>query len=392
MKQFAPGKEEVASLADPVQVEPVVTRLQQERFVDLPWTLYREDRNWVPPLKNDIRRIISGPGNPLAGCGPREFFLAYRGQTPVGRIGVGVNEDLNRKKGTASGYVTLFESVHDYEVAQALFDRAVSWLRPHGIRCVRGPVSPTNGDDYRGLLVKGFDSPPVLMESYNPSWYMEFFERYGFTKHLDLYAYYYDLTRPIPEHMVRAVEYAQKRYGLKADPLNLRGLERDIRDIKAVLDVAMPSDWEDLTPPSLEEVREMAAQFKPVADPELIRIARTLDGMPVGFGIALPDLNQVLARLNGKLSLFNMLRFLVLRRHVTGVRFFILFVVPEYRNKGVTGIMFLEGLRAAARRGYRYCEGSTIGETNLPMCRTAEGAGGNHYKTYRIWELPVEKA
>lgn len=376
-------------MQEPLRIIPLADSGHLEDFIDLPWRLYRGDLNWIPPLRAEIRAIVEGRGNPLAHSGPRRFFVAYRGSAPVGRIGAGVNASLNQRKGTNYGYITLFESEPDEKTAVALFDDAFAWLREQGVAAVRGPVSPTNGDDYRGLLVRGFDSAPVLMDSYNPPAYVEYFEHYGFFKHLDLYAYYYDLTRPIPQAMEKAVAYAMRRYGFRADPLHLDDLEREIQDIHSVIERAMPEEWDNLVPPTVDELRKTARQMAQLADPSIIRIARTHSGEPIGFGLAMPDMNQVLARLNGRLSIWNLIPVLYWRKHITGVRFFVLFVVPEFRNKGVTGAIFLEGLKAARKRGYLYCEGSTIGEINMPMRRAAEGAGGVHYKTYRIYERPV---
>lgn len=376
-------------MQEPVRIIPLTDSGHLKDFIDLPWRLYRGDPNWVPPLREEIRGIVEGRGNPLAKAGPRSFFVAYRGIHPVGRIGAGVNASLNQRKGTNLGYITLFESEADEGTADILFDAALDWLRGQGVSSVRGPVSPTNGDDYRGLLVRGFDSSPVLMDSYNPPAYVEYFERNGFSKHIDLFAYYYDLTRPIPGTMEKAVAYAMKRYGFRADPLDLKNIEREIHDIHDIIERAMPEEWDNLVPPTIDELRKTARQMARIADPSIVRIARTDAGEPIGFGLAMPDMNQVLARLNGRLSPFNLVRMLYWRKRITGVRFFVLFVVPEFRNKGVTGGIFLEGLKAAQRRGYLYCEGSTIGETNMPMRRAAEGAGGVHYKTYRIYERPV---
>lgn len=369
-----------------VRVVPVVSSRERRQFIEVSWNVFRNDPNWVPPLRADIRRILIGKENALAACGPRQFFLAMRDDIAVGRIGVGINDELNRRKGKSLGYITLFESVDDYRVASALLDAATGWLKQRGMKKVIGPVSPTNGDDYKGLLVDGFSGAPAFMNSYNPPYYPVFFERYGLTKESDLFAYHFDLTQPISERMQKAVAYATRRYGFRADALDLGRMEREVRDIKQVLDRAIPDDWENFTPPSVHDLWNMVRQMAPVADPEIVRIARTHSGEPIGFGLAMPDLNQAFIRLNGRLGLTNLLKFVRLRKRIDGVRFFVLLVVPEYHNKGVPGAIFLEGLKAAARRGYRYCEGSTIGETNWPMRRTAEGAGGRHYRTYRIYE------
>jgi len=390
----------------PISVRSVVTKNDLRTFITLPWKLYRSDPNWIPPLISEMRSTLTGPDNPQFAAGPHVLALAYRLPADgggrggagiggrggagagrprvVGRVVAGINERVNRAKDRKTGYVSLFESGSDYDVARALFDWACGWLREKGMTAVQGPVSPTNGDDYRGLLVKGFDSPPVLMDTYNPSFYVDFFERYGFVKDIDLFAYLY---RPdsLSGRYDKVAAYAMSRYGYRTDPLSIKHLDRDLRDLKEVLDKAMPEEWADMVPPTYEELEGIGRTLRPLAEPEICCLARTGAGEPIGFIIGLPNYNEVLARLNGRLWPFGFAKFLWYRRRIKSARFFVAFVVPDWRKKGVTGAMFVHVLRAGRRLGYEWAEGSTIGETNYPMRRDAERAGGEHYKTYRIY-------
>lgn len=359
-----------------------------KKFIDFSWEIYKNDPNWVPPLRSDLLKTLQGRDNPLFMNGPHAFFMAYRDGRPAGRICAGINETLNRKKGKEEGYICLFECINDGDVAACLFDHAADWLKKRGKKVMKGPVSPTNGDDYRGLLVKGFDGPPVLMNSYNPDYYPGLFEAHGFQKHLDLYAYYYDVSGIRLERYSKVIQYAMKRYNFRVEPVNLKKLDREVKDIKRVLDEAMPADWEDLTPPSLEEIKAQANKLKDLADPDLIYIARSGD-RPIGFALGLPDYNQVLKRLNGRLFPLGFLKFMWFKRKITGARIFVLFVVPEFRKKAVSSTIYYKCLQAAKRKGYTYGEGSTIGEINLDMRRDAEGAGGIHYRTYRIYRKDI---
>ncbi|MGE5598854.1 MAG: GNAT family N-acetyltransferase, partial [Bacteroidota bacterium] len=155
-----------------------------------------------------------------------------------------------------------------------------------------------------------------------------------------------------------------------------------------IIDRAMPAEWPDLRPPPLEELREMAGTLRTVADPDLIYIARA-GGEPIGFNLALPDLNQALIHLSGRLFPLGWLKFLYYRRRIEALRFFVLFVVPEWRRKGVSAAIFQQLYAVAAQKGIRWAEGSTIGEDNLPMRRDVERAGGLHYKTYRLYRRAI---
>lgn len=367
-----------------INIMQITDRKGLKEFINLAWKIYHNDPNWIPPLKRDLMNTLLGRNNPLFMNGSHAFFMAYYNNEPVGRICVGINESLNYKKNRKEGYISLFECIEEPNAAYALFNHAENWLKERGMTAVKGPVSPTNGDDYRGLLVKGFDGPAVLMNSYNPSYYPSYFERYGFVKDLDLYAYYYDLTELSTDRYEKVVEYAMKRYNYHVDCINLKRIDYEMEDIKKILDIAMPEEWADLTPPTLEEIRAEGKKLKPLADPDLIYIARS-EGRPIGFAIALPDYNQVLKHLNGRLFPIGFIKFFYYKKKINGARIFVLFVIPEFRKKGVSSAIFYKSFKAGKAKGFIYGEGSTIGEINHPMRRDAERAGGIHYKTYRIY-------
>ena len=371
-----------------IEIREVKTHSDLRTFIHLPWRVYGGDPNWVPPLLRDIRETMTTPNNPLFKTGPHASFLAFRDGTPAGRILCGVNEGLNSAKGFSHGWLSLFESVDDVGVARAIFGAAEAWLRERGVTVARGPFSPTQGDDYRGVLVWGFDTPPVLMETYNPPYYPALWEACGYAKDADLVAYRYHKDQ-LPERLVTVSQYAMQRYGFHVDSLRLAKLEEDLRDIKSILDRAMPEEWADMSPPSLEDVAEEARRLRPLADPDLVGIARGDDGEPIGFLVGMPNYNEVLKRMNGRLFPVGWLTFRLGKRKVRSARFFILFVVPEWRKKAVTGAMFLHVIRRAIERGYIWGEGSTIGEDNWLSRRDAEGAGGLHYKTYRIYRKEI---
>ena len=371
-----------------VSIKEIKGKSKLKEFMNIAWDLYKDDPNFVPPLKFDFMKTLRGLDNPLFMSGSHAFFIAYDEDKPVGRICSGIDEDLNKKKNIKEGYICLFECVNNKEIAFKLFDAAIDYLKERGIDTVRGPVSPTSGDDYRGLLVKGFDGPPVLMNSYNPPYYQEFFEDYGFVKYLDLYAYYYDLKTLYMDRYKKIVEYAMKKYNFHVDAINFNKLDSEMVDIKTIIDEAMPEEWEDMTPPSLDEVKAEGRNLKFMADPDLIYIARYND-RPIGFAIALPDYNQVLKKLDGRLFPFGILKFLYYRRKINGLRLFVAFVVPDYRKKAVNGAIFYKTFEASVKKGYIYGEGSTIGETNVAMRRDVENTGGIQYRTYRLYKKEI---
>lgn len=353
-------------------------------FVHLPYALYRGDSNWVPPLMRDTWAMLTSPRSLAVRAGPMAGLVVYRKGRPVGRLLCSVNHHLNHVKGRRLGYFSLFESVEDQTVAAALFEGGEDWLLGQGMNEVRGPFSPTYGDDYRGLLVYGFDGPPVLMGSYNPPYYADLLVRLGYVKDYDFLAFRY---RPetIPERLTRVSEHAMARYGFSVRGLRLDRLDREALAMKAIMDRSTPDVWRDVVAPTLDEVMETARVLRPLAVPDLCAIARSADGEPIGFLIGLPNYNELLKRINGRLWPLGWAHMLLGRRRIRGVRLFVLFVVPEWRLKAVTGAMMLHVMRAGLKLGYRWAEGSTIEDNNHAMLREAAGAGGEHYRTYRLY-------
>lgn len=341
-----------------LKIIPVTTAGDRRAFVNLPWRLYRDDPNWVAPLKIDMHNTLKPKHNALLRLGPWCFFLAVQDGKPVGRIGCGVDKRLNEAKGVEMGYITLFESIQDYTVAEALFDAAVGYLRRHGVNLVTGPQSPSNGDDYRGLLVEGFDGPPALLNSYNPPWYQEFFEQYGFEKQFDRLGFWYDLSQPLPEKLLRGVDIAKRRYKFTVRPIDLKNLEAEIYAIKHISDNSTPEDWPDMISPSLEEIRAEVKKLVPLVKQELVLIAESEEGEPIGMAITLPDYNYVLKRMNGKLFPFGWLKFLYYRNKIDVARLFALMVVPTYHRKGVSAALYKHTFDVTKRLGYRGGDGS----------------------------------
>lgn len=354
-----------------------------KKFIDMQWEIYKNDENWVPPLKGQMLKTLMGKDNPLLTNGQHAFFLARKENRTVGRLLTGINIRLNAKKNKNEGYISLFECIDDEDTAFLLFNSAVDWLKVRGMDSVVGPVSPTNGDDSRGILVKGFEGPPVLMNSYNPPYYQRLFENYGFVKDMDLYAYYLDAPNLNDSRYERVTGYAMKKFNFRIDRFDKRNTDREIRDIKRILDLAMPESWGHLTPPSIEEIRKEINMLKKFMDEDLVYIARSGDE-PIGFIAALPDYNQVIKKLDGKLLPFGFIKFLLYRRKINGARIFTQFVVPKFRNKAVNSAIYYKLMVEGRKKGYVYGEGSTIAEMNRESIRSVEGVGGKLYRVYRI--------
>jgi GNAT superfamily N-acetyltransferase len=367
------------------EIRAVRSRADLHAFARLPWRIYRGDRDWVPPLISDIEQTValSALGLPTAA---HEVFVARRDNVPVGRIYAAVDAALVDRTGRQAGHLSLFECVDDVDVARAVFERALGWLKDRGVAVVRGPVCPAGPaiDEHKGALVDGFDGPPLVLTSYNPPYYPCLFERAGFEKDADLFAYRLEGTRLFTKDPARAVQYAERRYGFRTEGMNLDDVEGEVRAIKQVLDVAVPAEWTDMVPPTLEEVREMARRLVPLVDPDLTAMVRSGD-QAVGFGIAVPDYNQVLIHLDGRITPLGAMKYLWYKRRINRVRFFIMFVAPEFRQKGVAHAIYYRVFSRGTAKGYMHGEASTIGETNRQMRADLEKMGAIRSRTYRVY-------
>lgn len=372
-----------------IKVQVVKDNKALNNFVNLPFRLYGEDNAWIPPLIWDFKKYVMGKNNFLNQSGPNIKLVAYKDGEAVGRLLVGINHHLNNAKGFKEGYISLFESIEDKEVAFSMLRFAEKWLYDNGIDYIKGPLSLPGGDDNRGFLIDNFTDPTLVMNTYNKKYYNDYFLEYGFNKYFDCYAYRSFLENENIIRYEKLVPYAMEKYKFKIDKIDLKNIESEMLDIKEILLKAMPTDWDDFIPPTDDELNLIAKQIVPFADPDLIYIARNLEGKPIGFNISLPDYNQVLKELNGRLLPFGIFKFLSLKKRINRMRFFVLFVVPEYRKKGVPSAIYLQSYRRALDKGYIFGEGSTIWEYNEEMIRDIERFGGERYKTYRIYTKEI---
>lgn len=373
-----------------ISIKEVNDKKTLNDFVDFIYENYEGDKNFVPPLRSDYIKYVQGVDNDLNEAGPNIKYICYDDDKVVGRLLVGVNNIINEYHGFKEGYISLFECVENYEYAEKLLDKAVEFLKSHGMTKVKGPLSLPGGEDNRGFIVDNFDAQPFIMNTYNKKYYNDFFIKYGFEKYFDCYAYKDTIENADIERYEKLVPYAMKKFDFRVDNINLSNVDKDAMDIMNVLERALPREWDDFAPPREEEIRKIVKQLVPFADSDLIFIARdNKTNEPIGFNITLPDYNQAIKKMNGKMFPFGFLKFLYYKRKINRLRFFVLFVVPEYRKKGVTSVMYLKTYLNALKKGYTELEGSTIWEYNRDMMNDVESFGAKINITYRIYQKDI---
>jgi hypothetical protein len=374
-----------------VRIETVTDKRGLVEYVKFPFKLYRGDPNWVPPLIEERLAYFDTKKNPLYQHTRFQLFLARRGSEVVGTIGALVNERHNQVHGERSGAFGFFECIDDPEVTDSLLQAAEDWVRGQGMTIIRGPLNFSMNDEV-GLLVDGFDEPPMVLMTYNPAYYPPLIERRGYVKAMDLWAWIFDIEQGLagaPEKLFRVAQKSMERQGLRVRKIDMRRFDEEVEIIKAAYNAAWEKNW-GFVPMTDAEIDHLAANLKHMIDPDLIFVAETSDGKPAGVSLSLPDLHQALRRSGGGHYFpFGLLKFLWHRRKVDQVRLVIMGMMEEYRGRGADAIFYLETAREALKRGYKRMEGSWILESNSMMNQIIERLGGKRYKTYRIYELPL---
>ncbi|MCD6291028.1 MAG: GNAT family N-acetyltransferase [Anaerolineae bacterium] len=378
-----------------IRVRPIHTPEERLTFITFPWKVYKDDPNWVPPLISERKEFLDPARNPSFEHMDCQYFLAERDGQVIGTIAAFINHRHNEFHDEKVGFFGFFETIPDYAVAEALLSMACDWVKDKGMTAIRGPANFSTNDEV-GMLVDGFDSPPVILMTYNPRYYPEYVERFGFHKAQDLLAYHIDLEifrehpEKAPAKLFRVVERVKKRGEFTVRPIDMKHLDREIQKFKDVYNSAWSKNW-GFVPLTDAEIDHLAAQLKQIVDPATVFIAEA-DDKPIGIILPLPDLNQPLLLAYPKPGVpewWTLIKFFwhwKIRRRVTLIRAFAMGVVKEYRTRGVDAVLYYEMGKAALERGYKEAEMSWILESNTVMNNTIKAFGGELYKTYRVYE------
>jgi GNAT superfamily N-acetyltransferase len=373
----------------PVSVTAVTGRRELMQFIKLPWKLYRDNPNWVPPLIMDQKALLSPVKNPFWQHATMECFLARRDTQIVGRIAAIHDPSYIEFQRENVGFFGFYESIDDEDVARALFSSAERWLAAREVETMRGPANPSTNDS-TGLLIDAFDKPPVVMMPYNHEYYPGLYESAGLAKAKDLYAYWLNEERMRIDRLDRSVDILKKRHNLELRPIDLKRLDDEIDLVKIIYNDAWEKNW-GFVPWTDAELEHLGRELKPVADPELAMFAFK-DGDPAGFSITLPDLYQALIHVkSGRLLPFGIFKLLYHRRTINQVRVMAMGIRHKYRGLGIDALFYHRTFRYAETRGCQRGECSWILEDNHAMRAAMEKMGGEVYKTYRLYDRPVRR-
>jgi GNAT superfamily N-acetyltransferase len=396
------GREET-SVSDPATLERIELgspRLKQ--FVDVPWRLMRGDPYWTPPLRADLLGStvlkIDGllrPTNPYHRHAEVCHWIAWRGDEPVGCISASVDRAFNEFHKTCLGNFGFFDCLDDAEVASQLVDTARAWIAERGMLAMRGPGQYGNATHERqGVLVEGFQYPPVVELTHNPSYYGRLLEDCGLVKVKDYVAYTLDLTAPGPTELPRIAQQVRRHHPeIRTRSADRSRLADEVALIVDLYNAAWKDNW-GFMPLTPDDAAGIVASLEPIVDEEFVRFAYVGDVPAAVFG-GIPDPYWALRprwKWYGDSDAVRVARLLASRGHIPRTRMMFFGIRPEFRALGIDAILYEETLRAAHSRGYRECDISMLLEDNVLIRRAAEFMGARCYKTWRIYEMPVGSA
>jgi len=369
-------------------IEVDSTRLLN-KFISLPFKLYKDEPNWVAPLISERKDFFDKRKNPFFRGAKTKLFLALKDNETVGRIAICINYNHNEFHEEKVGFFGFFESIDDFEVASRLFKVAMITLKSEGMEKMRGPANFSTNHEI-GFLIEGFDKPPTVMNPYNKPYLPKLAEKYGLQKVMDLNAYLITKETPINERHLKIVKRIKERNNIKIRSADFSKFDKELEVIRHVYNHAWERNW-GFVPMQEDEFNHLSKNLKEIVDPDLLLIAE-IDGEPAGFSMAVPDINQVLIKLNGRLfptGLFKLLWNTKVRNKIDGLRMLTMGVVHEYQKRGIDNVFFVDTYNKGIEKGYNWAELSWILETNELMCRAADNMGAKLYKKYRMVEMPI---
>lgn len=373
-----------------LEIKEVNNALEIENFIRLHEILYEHDPLYVLPIRKEFRDMLK---KQLILHDYKEHVIAYNvyvNSRISGRIWLTL---FTARPGTPiekrQGAFNFFETIDDYDVVKALFDKASEWYESQGMDYYYGNTNPLDPDDARGVLIDGFEDAPAVMCIYNLPYYQKHLERYGFKMDEDLYSYKLTMD-DIPYERYEVIDKLKKRYQFFVRSANKKNISNDAKDVIQVINESITDDW-DMRAPEPDKVYELLNSWKNFLDFDLIKIAYTFEGRPIGFGMMIPNFNEALSKIHGKWNLISMLKLLYYKSKIKTTRAMIQMVVKDYQNKGVINAIYQDYFEILKKRDIKFIDASTIGSDNFKSRFVIEKLGGKRYKVFRLYGIEVPK-
>ena len=370
-----------------MNIRPVQMPRDLEAFISLPYHLYRKDPNWVPPLRSEQRGQFDPRRNPLLDHCVWQLFLLEDAGRVVGRIAAFVDTLAVDFWKAPIGLFGYYDAPADQEAAGMLLSSARDWLRSQKMAVMRGPWSFVSQE--WGMVVEGFETPPVIMAPYNPPYYNDHLTRFGFAKEKDLLCWFVSAGEgyAVPTRILSLTDAVAKRYRVRVRQVDMQRFEQEVQAIIELSNLSLIDNW-GFSPVTEAEVKAMARDLRPVIQPKGVLFAEDDQGRPIGFAIALPDVNILLQGLNGYLLPFGWIKLLTGLPRLHRYRMFALGVTPEYQGKAVDSLLY----RALYESLYvpdTWIEINYVLEDNLPMVNAIKKLGATLLRRYRVYQMQI---
>ncbi|MBL4655472.1 MAG: hypothetical protein JKY33_06590, partial [Bacteroidia bacterium] len=375
-----------------MQLIEVTNRKLQKDFIEIALKLYKDDPKWIRPIDKDIEDTFNPKKNKLFRNGEAiRWILKNDNGELIGRVAAFINHKTAKTTEQPTGSLGFFECINDHEAAKILLDKCMEWLKERDMEAMDGPINFGERDRWWGCLIDGFHEPNYCM-NYNPPYYQQLFEDYGFQLYFQQFTYRFETATPLPEKYAEKAERIARNPKYKFKHLELKDFDKYIEDFRYIYNKAWTSHH-GFKPMAKEQAKSLMSKLKPVVDPDIMWYCY-YDDEPIGFFIIMPELNQIFKHVNGKLNLLGKMIFLWHKwrrtcRKMFGVAYG---VVPEHQNKGLEGAI----VQAAAnhvlpKNKYDVFEMNWIGDFNPKMMHIAESVGASVYKTHHTYRYLFDR-
>jgi hypothetical protein len=368
-------------------VIPVETKSHLEQFINLPNQIYKQDQNWVVPLQDEVRKQFNPITNPFLKHCRYQLFLLEKSGLVIGRIAAFIDDLAIEFWQESIGLFGYFESPSDENAANLLLSTAEEWLNSRNMKKMRGPWSFVSQE--WGSVIEGFSPSPVVMSPYNPPFYNDLYEGFGLLKVKDLLVYQIDCSQNynVPDRILLFTEKIQKRYGITTRTLNMKNLDQEVEKIISLSNQTLIKNW-GYSPVTDDEVIAMVNDLKQIIQPKGVIFAEDQEGNAIGFAIAIPDINVILKKMNGRLLPFGWMKLLYGIPRLKQYRMFALGVIPSYHGKGIDSLLY-KALYDSIYSDEMKMEINYVLEDNDPMNNAIIKLGATPMRRYRVYEKEI---
>lgn len=375
-----------------MSIVPVSDEKTKKQFHQLPFQIYKDDPNWVPHLQQDVEKVFTPKQNKFFRHGKVERWILVKDGNCIGRIAAFINYKANKKAKKEMGGMGFFECIQDKEAAFLLMDTAKKWLEAEGMEGMDGPINFGEKDKFWGLIIENFDYPPYYNQNYNPAYYKDFFEEYGFQVYYEQFIYY----RKVEDELIPLLKEKSARIRqdkrFSFETIKKNNLPKYAEDFRTIYNRAWVKH-EGFSGMEQKQAMAIMKTIKPILDEDLIYFAYH-DGRPVGFFIALPEINQIFKHVNGNLNWLGKIKFLYHEWKGTCTTFFGLAfgIDPDFQGKGLEGAIFDECKQLVSSKGhYKDVVITWIGDFNPKMIHVIENLGAHRLRTLATYRYLFDR-